>query len=587
MNQYQHLRTSEPADRTLLLDPRAHFLSGSGDTTVAPFLGPNHSSNPSTALTWGGNNNPYSHWYINSVQQPSFDPAKDAYERAVEILRKELTAAERQLIRLGEHNSIQDVRLALDKALEEYQKKAKGSKVRDWLAKCSSRVMYYGAVFDTFSQHHPEYVSLAWGAFKFLFIAVLNYEELLVEVSKAVSRIADVLPRTELHSLLYSTPRMQETVAQLYAKILEFSIMAIRFYKKGKLSHSIASIVKPFSLTFKPIIEEIRERSIRVDELASALSKAEIRDLHVKINGLSQSVVQLTEMVALQSQSLLSFQTQHKRMFQNTQIDAIRSAVLIAETPVAADSLDWCRSMRNRRRQKSFAQLPLPELSKLKLWVSDSSSSLLLAQGRGVSTSALDFATDFIDIVTDHDYPVIWALPSSIFDSSEETARVSMSGVLKSLISQILTVNPDLVVDGVNPLTAHHFNSVTTIKQWFNIFDRCVVSSSRLFVVVDISLIEMAPEHEESEDQSFGTDEFIEEMMGIVSRKVTGGLKVVVASWRFNSFTKLDAEEVFSENYIYTDRGRRVEMMMKQPRFRAADRGKHRQITAKFRSSMA
>ncbi|KAF5484808.1 hypothetical protein CGCS363_v014092 [Colletotrichum siamense] len=302
MNQLQHRSTSEPTDRSLL-DPRAHFLTGSGGTTVAPFLSPSSSSNLlSTGLVWGGDSNPYSHWYTNSVHQQSFDPAKHAYDEAVRILRKELTTTERELIRLGEHNSIQDVKLALDKALEEYQKKAKGSKVRDWLAKCSSRVLYYGAVFDTFSQHHPEYVSLAWGAFKFLFIAVLNYEELLVEVSKAVSRIADVLPRTELHSLLYSTPRMQENVAQLYAKILEFSIKAIQFYKKGKLSHSIASIVKPFSLNFKPIIEEIRERSIRVDELAGALSKAEIRDLHVKVHGLSQSVAQLTEMMVCELQ---------------------------------------------------------------------------------------------------------------------------------------------------------------------------------------------------------------------------------------------------------------------------------------------
>ncbi|EQB44440.1 hypothetical protein CGLO_16817 [Colletotrichum gloeosporioides Cg-14] len=129
---------------------------------------------------------------------------------------------------------------------------------------CWARYGY--AVFDTFSQHHPEYVSLAWGAFKFLFIAILNHEELLVEVSKAVSRIGDVLPRAELHLLLYPTPRMQETVAHLYSKILEFSVMAIRFYKKGKLSHAIASVVKPFSLTFKPIIEEIRESSLRVNQ---------------------------------------------------------------------------------------------------------------------------------------------------------------------------------------------------------------------------------------------------------------------------------------------------------------------------------
>jgi len=30
--------------------------------------------------------------------------------------------------------------------------------------------MYYGVIMDTLSQHHPEYVSLAWGAIKFLFI---------------------------------------------------------------------------------------------------------------------------------------------------------------------------------------------------------------------------------------------------------------------------------------------------------------------------------------------------------------------------------------------------------------------------------
>jgi hypothetical protein len=26
--------------------------------------------------------------------------------------------------------------------------------------------MYYGKVFDTLAQHHPEYVALAWGAVK-------------------------------------------------------------------------------------------------------------------------------------------------------------------------------------------------------------------------------------------------------------------------------------------------------------------------------------------------------------------------------------------------------------------------------------
>jgi hypothetical protein len=97
--------------------------------------------------------------------------------------------------------------------------------------------------------------------------------------------------------MLYPTDRMQEAVSMVYAKILEFSIMAIKWYKKGKLMHSISSVIKPFGLSFKPIVDELSERSRRVDELASAAAKAEIRDLHVNIHGLGERVHQLTEMM--------------------------------------------------------------------------------------------------------------------------------------------------------------------------------------------------------------------------------------------------------------------------------------------------
>lgn len=30
--------------------------------------------------------------------------------------------------------------------------------------------MYYGRVFDTLAQHHPEYVALAWGTIKLVFV---------------------------------------------------------------------------------------------------------------------------------------------------------------------------------------------------------------------------------------------------------------------------------------------------------------------------------------------------------------------------------------------------------------------------------
>lgn len=65
---------------------------------------------------------------------------------------------------------IEDVQEVIVTAQEKYRARRRGSKVRERLATVSSRVLYYGHVLDVLSQHHPEYVSLAWGTMKFLFV---------------------------------------------------------------------------------------------------------------------------------------------------------------------------------------------------------------------------------------------------------------------------------------------------------------------------------------------------------------------------------------------------------------------------------
>lgn len=67
---------------------------------------------------------------------------------------------------LAESN-IHDVVGVVQLAKEKYESRVKEhTDLRAWLEKLSSRVMYYGKVFDSLAQHHPEYVALAWGAVK-------------------------------------------------------------------------------------------------------------------------------------------------------------------------------------------------------------------------------------------------------------------------------------------------------------------------------------------------------------------------------------------------------------------------------------
>jgi len=68
--------------------------------------------------------------------------------------------------------SLQDVECIVRAAQAKY-KSSKTAKARKWLNCVAGRLMHYSNIFDVLVQHHPEYVSLAWGAMKFMFVVSL------------------------------------------------------------------------------------------------------------------------------------------------------------------------------------------------------------------------------------------------------------------------------------------------------------------------------------------------------------------------------------------------------------------------------
>ncbi|KAL9619293.1 MAG: hypothetical protein Q9160_006058 [Pyrenula sp. 1 TL-2023] len=64
--------------------------------------------------------------------------------------------------------SLDDLKQAAAKAKAKYERHHE-NKAAKWLTKFSFRVRHYGNILDVLTQHHPEYVSLAWGAMKLIF----------------------------------------------------------------------------------------------------------------------------------------------------------------------------------------------------------------------------------------------------------------------------------------------------------------------------------------------------------------------------------------------------------------------------------
>lgn len=73
------------------------------------------------------------------------DPAKRAFDSAIEVLQNVPGLDDSYLVWISDKTSMANVQDALEKAVKEYENKAEDSKVRQWLARCSSRVLYYAS----------------------------------------------------------------------------------------------------------------------------------------------------------------------------------------------------------------------------------------------------------------------------------------------------------------------------------------------------------------------------------------------------------------------------------------------------------
>jgi hypothetical protein len=102
----------------------------------------------------------------------SVDQAQKAFDEAVTLFGSKLSngASGAKWLSATKATSITDIIDCVKDARSIYEMRRGSSKVRDSLSRFSERVHHYGNIMDVLVQHHPEYVSLAWGTMKLLFI---------------------------------------------------------------------------------------------------------------------------------------------------------------------------------------------------------------------------------------------------------------------------------------------------------------------------------------------------------------------------------------------------------------------------------
>lgn len=206
--------------------------------------------------------------------------------------------------------------------------------------------------------------------------------------------------------------------------------------------------------------------------------------------------------------------TSQRAMLNRVHLTQMLSLPLWNSLPTSGDSLQFCRSIRKRRRERT--KLPLPDIKRLETWASQINNALLLIDTY-MPIVAKTFMVDLIDLILSSRLPIIWALRYA--DYWEQ--RVSATDVVRMLVLQTMQVGADRLLESPFPVTVEQLREAASLSEWVSILNHLLLSIGHAFIVLDPDLLAHATEHERSETL---------EILDTLRSKLSGKVKIVTAS---------------------------------------------------------
>ncbi|KAI4612434.1 hypothetical protein J4E80_007167 [Alternaria sp. BMP 0032] len=452
----------------------------------------------------------------------------EAYQTAIKHLERELGISLGGTVPNGLGASANDFLGVVEEAKRKYDEKSKEhTGMRHSLEKISSRIMHYSKVLDMWAQHHPEYVALAWGAVKLVLTieilidhikGIINRANLVQKLSQALVAIANVLPRMDLSADLYRTEDMEAALSRLYAHLILFFHRCVQWYNRSSLGRLRSAITSPFELDYQELVEQIQLSSKAVDDLASAGSRAEIRDVRV----LAELQNQQTREIDLKLLEMLERQKDFEaRMIQLLYKTDSQSSVMkrigvdVCTMSQTVFRLEFSGVMqffepkvlpetallkvRSLVRRDRTASLPSPNDQKVRKtvldWAFGKGSSLLVVQvGIRAQKQAKDLATNVIQNMKFGSQRVFWNLPLGCSSSDAQTIEELFRGI----IFQVLQHSGDLFNSCAEQLNLSKVHATHTEREWVDLVCLLFSKLPTAFVIIETEALQKAYRHDPS-----------------------------------------------------------------------------------------
>jgi hypothetical protein len=302
---------------------------------------------------------------------------------------------------------------------------------------------------------------------------------------------------------------MKDTLSRLYAYIVLFLQLCVKWYNRSSLGRLWSSLKKPFELDYQGLVEQIKISSAAVENVANAGARVEIRDIrtiqdihHTQFVAFYNSLLDRQAALENSMTQLMQVATSSNTLTQRISIGVRQISATtyrleihhIVEflAPVIPPQAALLKAQSFARRNTNTS-LALPEGVKTKRmlsnWVSTNRSSLLIVRvNLRTQKQARDLAANTIEALASQSQCVFWNL-SLPHDSNEDD---SMAGVFKALAHQVLQHSPDLFAQFAEELNLTKIHSTHTDSEWADLI--CLLLSKKpcAFLVLETGSLHKA-----------------------------------------------------------------------------------------------
>ncbi|KAK4061555.1 uncharacterized protein Triagg1_10264 [Trichoderma aggressivum f. europaeum] len=403
-------------------------------------------------------------------------------------------------------SSFESVLASVEEARVYYEGRKGTSKLRKGLVQLSEKLYNYSNIMDVLLSQQPKYSALAWGAMKCLLLTVKDHDDLLSQLYGGLNDIAHIISRTEIIIQLYPTQQIKQVVVAIYARILEFLLRVLRWYRESKMTHLRHALTKHMEHQYGDLLATISSLSDTMCKMALDSSHAEQRDMHKRIAQIMheqkltrESIAELITAVSDMKLSMVTEQginasarIEFQQRLSEVQLMQLLSQLSVAVLPDPIKAFQLLLFMSKKRHPRPSIKGEAFWLdSRIQKWNKDKDSSLVIINGTWKTRFHLQsFCAKSIAILFDAKCPVIWALKALNIDkTTADQAQVSTIDLLKYIISQAISVNKSIHTDAaLVPRLMAHIDAKSE-NDWINILASVLQGISHLYIMIDVEVL--------------------------------------------------------------------------------------------------